>query len=273
MTVMPVPWVMRWTRRNLRRHRWLPRHAQNTRCGWTDLTGVFRRYLSTVSLRTEKRERGTQWPPADLADSVIWVKCDLTDKGSADGVFARIARQLGGIDVLLHAAGLWEAAAPGEISADDLRRLLAVNLDATVFTNQAAYRHMKNAGGAIINLGSQDGVLGSPVAASYSMAKAAVHAWMRSAARAWGGARVTVNSVAPCVDTTNADRLRDYIRSTGADPDEVLPARMKVLVLGGTFGDARTDLCPVLAFLSGGGARFITGQLIAVDGGMRMLGA
>jgi len=192
-------------------------------------------------------------PPAHLADSVIWVKCDLTDKGSVDGAFARIARQLGGIDVLLHAAGLWEAAAPGEISADDLRRLLAVNLDATVFTNQAAYRHMKNAGGAIINLGSQDGVLGSPVAASYSMAKAAVHAWTRSAARAWAGARVTVNSVAPCVDTTNADHLRDYIRSTGADPDEVLPARMKVLVpLGGTFGDARTDLCPVLAFLSGG---------------------
>jgi len=214
-------------------------------------------------------------PPAHLADSVIWVKCDLTDKGSVDGAFARIARQLGGIDVLLHAAGLWEAAAPGEISADDLRRLLAVNLDATVFTNQAAYRHMKNAGGAIINLGSQDGVLGSPVAASYSMAKAAVHAWTRSAARAWADARVTVNSVAPCVDTTNADHLRDYIRSTGADPDEVvLPARMKVLVpLGGTFGDARTDLCPVLAFLSGGGARFITGQLIAVDGGMRMLGA
>jgi NAD(P)-dependent dehydrogenase (short-subunit alcohol dehydrogenase family) len=94
-------------------------------------------------------------PPAHLADSVIWVKCDLTDKGSVDGAFARIARQLGGIDVLLHAAGLWEAAAPGEISADDLRRLLAVNLDATVFTNQAAYRHMKNAGGAIINLGSR----------------------------------------------------------------------------------------------------------------------
>jgi NAD(P)-dependent dehydrogenase (short-subunit alcohol dehydrogenase family) len=110
---------------------------------------------------------------------------DLTDNGGVDGAFARIARQRGGIDVLLHAAGLWEAAAPGEISADDLRRLLAVNLDATVFTNQAAYRHMKNAGGAIINLGSQDGVLGSPVAGSYSMAKAAVHAWTRSAARAW----------------------------------------------------------------------------------------
>jgi NAD(P)-dependent dehydrogenase (short-subunit alcohol dehydrogenase family) len=106
------------------------------------------------------------------------------------------------------------------------------------------------------------------------VAKAAVHAWTRSAARAWAPAGVTVNAVAPCVDTTNADRLREFYGGADGGGGEIVSARMKMLIpLGGTFGDAERDLCPMLVFLCGPGARFITGQLIAVDGGMRMLGA
>jgi len=216
----------------------------------------------------------TSPPPPDLAGAASWHRCDLTDKASVDAAFAGIAAQFGGIDVLLHSAGLWAPATPDGLTEAELNRIVAVNLNTTVFTNQAAFAWMKQSGGAIINLGSVEGVAGSPISSHYAMAKAAVHAWTRSAARAWAAARITVNAVAPCVDTTNADRLRDYFRSTGADADEVVQARMTMLVpLGGVFGDAERDLCPLLAFLCGPGARFITGQLIAVDGGMRMLGA
>ncbi len=70
-----------------------------------------------------------------------------------------------------------------------------------------------------------------------------------------------------------ADRLREHIGSAGADADAVIAARMKALIpLGGAFGGAERDLAPVLAFLASDGAHFMTGQLIAVDGGMRMLG-
>jgi NAD(P)-dependent dehydrogenase (short-subunit alcohol dehydrogenase family) len=83
-----------------------------------------------------------------------------------------------------------------------------------------------------------------------------------------------VNAVAPCVDTTNANRLREHLGRGGEDGGALLAARMKALIpLGGAFGDAERDLAPVLAFLSGDDARFITGQLIAIDGGLRMLGA
>jgi 3-oxoacyl-[acyl-carrier protein] reductase len=213
-------------------------------------------------------------PPPELADAASWHRCDLTDKEAVDTAFATLGGQLGGIDVLLHAAGLWAPATPEGVSEAELGTIMAVNLNATVFTNQAAFAWMRQSGGAIVNLGSVEGVTGSPISSHYAMAKAAVHAWTRSAARAWAASRITVNAVAPCVDTPNADRLRDYFRASGADPDETVKARMKMLVpLGGAFGDADRDLSPVLAFLCGPGARFITGQLIAVDGGMRMLGA
>ncbi len=133
---------------------------------------------------------------------------------------------------------------------------------------------MKAAGGAIINLGSSEGVAGSAISVHYAMAKGAVHTWTRSAAREWAPFRVTVNAVAPCVDTTNAKRLREHMGKSVDDPDAALAERMKPIIpLGGAFGDAERDLCPMLAFLSSDGAHFITGQLIAVDGGVRMLGA
>jgi len=212
-------------------------------------------------------------PPAELAGTATWVRCDLTDKAAVDASFAAIAERLGGIDVLLHAAGLWAPATPDGVTEAELNALVAVNLNATVFANQAAFAWMRDSGGAIVNLGSVEGVTGSPVSVHYAVAKAAVHAWTRSAARAWAPSGVTVNAVAPCVDTTNADRLREFYGGSG-DGAEIVRARMKMLVpLGGTFGDAGRDLCPMLVFLCGTGARFITGQLIAVDGGMRMLGA
>jgi NAD(P)-dependent dehydrogenase (short-subunit alcohol dehydrogenase family) len=93
---------------------------------------------------------------------------------------------------------------------------------------------MQGHGGRIINLGSAEGVMGSPISASYAAAKAAVHAWTRSAA----------------VGRGTAPRLGR-----------------------GSHGDPARDLGPMLVFLAGDGARFITGQLLAVDGGLMMLGA
>ena len=128
-------------------------------------------------------------PPPDLADAATWLRCDLTDKASVDDAFAAIAGQFGGIDVLLHAAGLWAPATPEGVTEAELNTLVGVNLNATVFANQAAFGWMRDSGGAIVNLGSVEGVTGSPVSVHYAVAKAAVHAWTRSAARAWAPGR------------------------------------------------------------------------------------
>jgi NAD(P)-dependent dehydrogenase (short-subunit alcohol dehydrogenase family) len=86
-----------------------------------------------------------------------------------------------------------------------------------------------------------------------------------------GGAGITVNALAPAVETPGAQRLRDFL---GPDLAPLIDEQLKASIpLGGKLGDPTADLGPVLVFLAGDGARFITGQLIAVDGGLMMLSA
>jgi 3-oxoacyl-[acyl-carrier protein] reductase len=208
--------------------------------------------------------------PADDAPDVAWLQCDVREAESVDGAVAGAVRELGGLDVLVNAAGLWQPGVPGQISSDEIDFLLATNVKATILTNQAAHAVMREKGGQIINFGSAEAVMGSPMAAVYAATKGAVQAWTRSAAKAWGSDRVTVNALAPAVQTPGADRLRDFL---GPEVAPFIDQQMKLSIpLGGKLGDPTDDLGPVLVFLAGAGARFITGQLIPVDGGLAMVG-
>jgi NAD(P)-dependent dehydrogenase (short-subunit alcohol dehydrogenase family) len=208
-------------------------------------------------------------PAADIAD-VAWLQCDVRDPEAVDATFKGAAQQLGGLDVLVNAAGLWQGGVPGHISSDEIDFLLATNVKGTILTNQAAHAVMRGNGGQIINFGSSEAVMGSPIAAVYSATKGAVQAWTRSAAKAWGSDRVTVNALAPAVQTPGADRFREFL---GPDAAAFLDQQMQLSIpLGGKLGDPASDLGPVLVFLASEGAGFITGQLIPVDGGLAMVG-
>lgn len=208
--------------------------------------------------------------PDDNAQALRWLQCDVRDPASVDATFHDAVQELGGLDVLVNAAGLWQAGVPGQISGDDIDFLLETNVKATILTNQAAHAAMRGNGGQIINFGSAEAVMGSPIAAVYAATKGAVQAWTRSAAKAWGADRVTVNALAPAVQTSGADRLRAFL---GPDAGAFIDQQMKLSIpLGGKLGDPAGDLGPVLVFLAGTGAGFITGQLIPVDGGLAMVG-
>ncbi len=208
--------------------------------------------------------------PADDAPAVTWLQCDARDAESVDTAVGSAVRELGGLDVLINAAGLWQPGVPGSITGDEIDFLLATNVRSTILTNQAAHAVMREKGGQIINFGSAEAVMGSPIAAVYAATKGAVQAWTRSAAKAWGAERVTVNALAPAVQTAGADRLRDFL---GPDVAPYIDQQMKLSIpLGGRLGDPTDDLGPVLVFLASAGARFITGQLIPVDGGLAMVG-
>src|SRR6201999_4200067 len=160
---------------------------------------------------------------------VTWVHCDVRDADSVDTAFGSAVRELGGVDVLVNAAGLWQSGVPGSITSDEIDFLLATNVKATILTNQAAHAVMRENGGHIINFGSAEAVMGSPISAPlvgaytaemglpitasavYAATKGAVQAWTRSAAKAWGAERVTVNALAPAVQTPGADRLRGFL--------------------------------------------------------------
>lgn len=211
-------------------------------------------------------------PPAELAAEARWYQCDVSKKEAVDATFDQIAKELGGIDALIQPAGTWRPMPPEMADEEHIDFLVSANFKSTVFTNQAAFRHMKERGGRIVNFGSIEGVEGggamSPV---YASTRAAVQAWTRSAAKAWGKHHINVNAIAPVMHTG----LYEFSRSRMSP--EQLVAHDKSLAdripIDGKFGQPLRDCVPLLAFLAGEGSRYITGQLIAVDGGMMMMGA
>jgi 3-oxoacyl-[acyl-carrier protein] reductase len=217
-------------------------------------------------------------PPEALGAAASWLQCDLRGPEQADKAVAAAAEALGGLDVVLHAAGTWGPGPAGEITEENLDFMLDTNVKATVFTNQAAYRLMREAGrgGRIINLGSGEAVTGITWSSSYALAKGAVHAWTRSAAKAWGRYGITVNAVAPAVETPGAERFREFLGPQAAAIIKQRTAETRPIAgsLGAEeLGDPVRDLGPVLVFLAGPGSGFVTGQLLAVGGGSLMLGA
>ena len=83
-------------------------------------------------------------PPDDLV--ATWLQCDARDPDAVSTTVQQAAEHLGGLDVLVNAAGLWQAGIPGYIGADDISFLLDTNVKATILTNQAAYAVMKAQG-------------------------------------------------------------------------------------------------------------------------------
>ncbi|MGE2815015.1 SDR family NAD(P)-dependent oxidoreductase [Mycobacterium heidelbergense] len=210
-------------------------------------------------------------PPEGLA--AAWLQCDVRDAGAVSAMVQQATDRLGGLDVLVNAAGLWQAGVPGYIGDDEISFLLDTNVKATILTNQAVYAVMRDQdpkGGRIINFGSSEAVMGSPISAVYAATKGAVQAWTRSAAKAWGADKVTVNALAPAVQTPGSDRFRDFL---GPEASALIDQQMQMMIpVGGALGDPARDVGPMLVFLAGPGSGFITGQLLAVDGGLMMVG-
>ena len=191
---------------------------------------------------------------------------DIADKGSVVAAFDEAADHLGGLDALAHPAAIQAGADPSRVSVDDWDQMFAVNVRGTMLTNQAAYHQMKTSGGgSIINFGSISGQRAEPGAAAYSAAKGAVHSWTRSSAAAWGRDKIRVNAILPAMATPMY--LEAMALMTEAQSDASYWMNHQSISLGEKYGDPLTDLGPVMVFFASDASRFITGQLIPVDGG------
>jgi NAD(P)-dependent dehydrogenase (short-subunit alcohol dehydrogenase family) len=195
--------------------------------------------------------------------------CDITSSDEVRAVFSEAVDWMGGLDVLANVAGV-EGGAPAEdMSEHEWDRVFAVNVKGTVFTNQAAFRHLRDRGGSIINFGSGAGIRAEPGAAHYAASKAAVMSWTRTAAVEWARHNIRIVSVAPAAWTRMYDSFRGRMSPKELEMHE---ASMRMLVpLGGRLGDPDADIAPVMVFLASPDAHFITGQVICVDGGAVML--
>lgn len=198
--------------------------------------------------------------------SASYLHVDVSDQASAQAAFAKAADEMGGLDALAHLAAIQRADNASSVTVEDWDLMFAVNVRGTMITNQAAYHYIKSAGGgAIINFGSISGLRPEPPAAAYSAAKGAVHSWTRTAANTWGPDLVRVNAILPAIATPM------YYEALARVPEPQREAAQQAsdqsIPLGAKYGDADEDLGPVMVFLASDASRFITGQLIPVDGG------
>lgn len=198
-------------------------------------------------------------------------RCDVSKRASVEAAFAEAADWLGGLDALVHAAGIQQYKPAETLTDEDLERILGVNLFGTIYTNQTAFRLLKEKGGRIINFSSASGIRGTANSAHYCASKGGVGAWTRTVAQEWAAHEITVNAIAPVIMTAMAATT---FGNMSPDQQEDFRERMKKVVpIGGWFGDADRDLAPFLIFLVGEGSRFMTGQTYAVDGGCVMMAA
>ena len=218
---------------------------------------------------------GAQVSAFDLAEDVdfhgtaTYAACDVSDRAQTVAAFDDAASRMGGLDALVHSAGIQQYISAEAITDADWDLVVGVNARGTMITNQAAFTHMKAGGGRIINFASAAGALGLRGCAHYAASKGAVLAWTRTVAQEWAQYGIRANAIAPGMSTPMNDATRARL-----NPEQLAAYDEKmaqVIPLGGKLGDPDTDLSPVLVFLIGDGAHFITGQTLAVDGGLMMV--
>jgi len=187
---------------------------------------------------------------------------DIADEASVDALFTAVRDRFGRVDVVVNNA----AAARGadrvpitELVPAAFDEVLAVNVRGTYLMTAAAARRIvaQGGGGAIVNISSIAGKLGTPGAAAYAASKAAVQSLTVSAARELADHDIRVNAVCPGIVTT--DRLAD---TSSAQWDRTVAARVPL----GRAGDPE-DIGRLVAYLAGDGGRWVTGQCWNVDGG------
>jgi NAD(P)-dependent dehydrogenase (short-subunit alcohol dehydrogenase family) len=181
--------------------------------------------------------------------------------------FAAATAELGGLDALVHVAGV-ERKAPAElISDEDFDLTMSVNMKGTFLTNQAAFPYLRdNGGGRIVNFASGAALYPYVGGAHYSASKGAVVSWTRTIAHEWGKHEISAVAINPVMWTPMYEESR--ARYTPEQLVEHEATMTQRIPLGGSLGDPDRDMAPVLVFLVSDAARFISGQVVSVDGGM-----
>lgn len=186
---------------------------------------------------------------------------DIGDRAAVHAAFGDVAADVGPIGGLVNCAGvICENRPAEEVTEDDLDRLWRVNLKGTFFCAQAAAAHgmITRGRGHIVNFASQAALVALPHQGAYTASKGAVAALTRSLAIDWARHGVTVNAIAPTFIWTP-------MSAPMLEIDEVRRASERRIPLG-RLGQP-SDVAGVAVFLASDIAGFITGQVIAVDGG------
>ena len=194
---------------------------------------------------------------------------DVSRQDSIEAGVAEAVRELGGIDILINNAALFDLAPIVEITRDSFDRLFSINVAGTLFTLQAVARHMidRGQGGRIINMASQAGRRGEPLVAVYCATKAAVISLTQSAGLDLIRHGINVNAIAPgVVDGEHWDGVDAKFAAHENKPRGQKKREVGAAVPYGRMGTA-ADLTGMAVFLASSEADYIVAQTYNVDGG------
>lgn len=188
----------------------------------------------------------------------IAVQADVGDSGAATNLVEITIAELGGLDVVVNNAGINRDGLLVRMSDADWDAVIRTNLSGVFNVTRASARHlMKQHSGSIVNVTSVVGLVGNAGQANYSAAKAGIIGLTKSVAKELASRNVRVNAVAPgFIETDMTSKL----------PVNVREAALGQIALG-AFGSV-DDVARAVAYLASDDAAYITGQVLAIDGGM-----
>ncbi|MEU6035539.1 glucose 1-dehydrogenase [Actinomadura sp. NPDC047616] len=200
---------------------------------------------------------------ADLADAGRFVHMDVTSPEDWRSAVDTAVNAFGRLDVLVNNAGIIRHKSIEEMSLDECRRILDVNLVGQWLGIKSVTAAMRAAGGgSIVNVSSTEGFIGAAGLAAYSASKFGVRGLTKAAARELGPDGIRVNSIHPGGIITPMSMQDDVVNATAASAD----AFMKALPLG-RLGSTR-EVTGLLVYLASDESSYCTGSEILVDGGM-----
>ncbi len=187
-------------------------------------------------------------------------RIDVSSRGDVDRLFKEVLARFGRVDVLVNNAGITKDGLLMRMSEDEWDLVLRVNLKGVFNCSQAVIRSMiKERSGRIVNISSVAGQMGNAGQTNYAASKAGIMGFTKSLAREVGSRGITVNAVAPGYINTEM---------TSSLPDKLKEAFVQQIPLA-RVGEPE-DVAEAVHWLCSEGARYVTGQVIHVNGGLYM---
>ncbi len=185
---------------------------------------------------------------------------NIADEQSVNETIEKIANNFAKIDILVNNAGVTNDRLLVRMTKDDWEKVININLTGTFLVTKAVVKYMmKQRFGKIINIASVIGLIGNVGQANYAASKAGIIGFTKSCAKEFASRNIIVNAIAPgFIETRMTEKL----------PEEIKQTYFKLIPLG-RFGKPE-DVANLALFLASDQADYITGQVIAIDGGMVM---
>lgn len=198
---------------------------------------------------------------------VILKKANVSKKEEITKAIDDSVNELGGLDAIYNIAGVNHFIPTMDLSEEEINLIFDVNVKGVIFSCQAAFPHLKDNGGVIVNFGSQAAHNAGPDSSHYSASKAAVQSFSHKIACEWGKYGIRVNTILPAAWTPLFEQTVLNGQPVTPELKAQVQAGMKEVFPLGYVGDPYDDIAPVLVFLATDDSKYITAQAIAVNGG------